>query len=302
MGPSSADQQPAWELPPSVPPPAPGMFGAVAPRDLTLGNAIEGAFRSLAKPAFIGPILVISVLINAVLEITLQPIIARSVALSPTGRPTIEDINAFLGAAAVSFVVALIGGIIVALYGSVWAVTASIGPAPTIGETLRLAGRRWVGVLGTGLVVGLITIAAVIAGVVVLGLLSQISAAIGFGVAIGLGIVFIYFVARLYMASWLAADGVSVMGSVQGSWRMTEGQVLRILGWSIVYGLLFALVAAAAGAVLGLVPLIGGGIAQGLSLALGYGAGVALYRKTQANAAPPAVAPSAPPVTDTTIG
>ena len=302
MGPSSADQPPAWEAPPPVPPPSRGLFGAVQPRDLSLGNAIEGAFRALAKPAFIGPILVLSVIINAILELTVQPIIARSIAVSPSGRPTIEDINALLGAAAVSFVVAVIGGVIVAIYGSVWAVTASVGPAPTIGETLRLSGKRWVGVLGTGLVVGLITIVAVLAGVAVLALLNRVSPALAFGAAIGLVIVFIYFVARMYMASWLAADGGGVMDSVRGSWRMTEGQVLRIIGWSFVYGLLFAIVAAALGAVLGSVPLVGAGIGQGLSLALGYGAGVALYRKTQAMALPPAAAPSPPPVADTTIG
>ena len=299
---ANADQQPTWELPPPVPPPQSGLFGAVQAADLTLGNAIEGAFRALAKPAFIGPILVLSVLMNAILEVTLQPIISRSVALSPTGRPSIEDMNAFLGALGVTFVVALIGGIVVAVYGTVWAVTASVGPAPTFGETLGLARKRWAGVLGTGLVVGAITLVAVVVGVLLLALLAQVSSAVAFGVAIGLVVLFVYFVARLYMASWLAADGLGVRASIRTSWRITEGQVLRIVGWSFVYGLLFAIVAAALGVVLGRVPLIGAGIGQGLSLALGYGAGVALYRKTQAAAMPPAAAPAPPPLPDSTIG
>lgn len=300
MGPSSPDQPPSWE-PPAVPPPATGLFGGVQPANLTLGNAIAAAFRALAKPAFIGPILVLSVLINAILEATVQPMLGQAMSLSPSGQPTIEDMNALLGALGVTLVVSLLGGIVVAVYGSVWAVAASVGSLPTIGETLRLAGQRWVGVLGAGLVVGAITLTAVAVGVLFLAVLSQVSAAVAFGVAVGLIIVFIYFVARLYMASWLAADGLGVGASIRTSWRITEGQVLRIVGWTFIYGLLFALVAGALGVVLGRVPYIGAGISQGVTLALGYGAGVALYRKTQASALPPTAAPAPPPVPGTTI-
>lgn len=300
--PPSPEQQPTWELPPAVPPPVTGLFGGVQPANLTLGNAIEAAFRALAKPAFIGPILVLSVVINAILEATVQPIIGQAMSVSPSGRPTIEDMNAFLGALGVTFVVSLIGGIVVAVYGTVWAVTASVGSLPTIGQTVRLAGQRWPGVLGTGLVVGAMTLAAVAVGVVLLAVLSQVSAAVAFGVAIGLVVVFVYFVARLYMASWLAADGLGVGASIRTSWRITEGQVLRIVGWTFIYGLLFALIAGALGVVLGSVPYVGTGISQGITLALGYGAGVALYRRTQAGAMPPAAAPVPPPVPGTTIG
>jgi hypothetical protein len=279
-----------------------GLFGSVQPRDLTLGTAIEAAFRSLAKPAFIGPLLVISVLLNAILELTLTPLIARSISLSPDGRPTIEDINAFVGGAALTFVVTIIGSTIAAVYGTVWAVAASIGPFPTIGETLRLAGRRWAGVLGASLLVGLIMIGVFAVGAVIVVLLAQTSAALAFGAGVALLIAFLWLAARLYMAPWLAADGVGAVASLRGSWRITEGVVLRVIGWTLAYGFLFALLAGALGLVLSRVPYVGNGVSQGLTLALGYAAGVTLYRRTQAGAAPPPAQEVVPPVTDTTIG
>ncbi|HET9852679.1 MAG TPA: hypothetical protein VFP56_09265 [Candidatus Limnocylindrales bacterium] len=290
-----------WEEPGATRPVS-GLFGSVDAEHLSLGTAIEAAFKSLAKPAFILPIVVIAVVINAVLELTLLPVISRSVRVSPGGQPTIEDMGALMGAAGVTFIVSLIGSILAAVYGQVWAVAASVGPFPTVGETLALVRRRWLGVLGAGLLVGLLTIGVLAGGVVVLAVLGSINRAIAFGVAVGLAIVFIWFVARLYMAPWLAADGAPVVESVQRSWLITRGSVLRIIGWTIAYGLLFALLAGALGVVLGRVPLIGQGIGQGISLALGYAAGVTLYRRTQAAAMPPGAASGVPPVTGTPIG
>ena len=291
---------------PAPPDPAPagsGLFGSVHPSDLTLGTALEVAFRSLAKPAFIGPILVISVIVNAILEIALGPSIARSMTLGAGGRPTIEDLNAFLGAAAVSFVVTLVGGLLVAIYGQVWAVTASVGPVPTFREAMGLVRRRWIGVLGASLLVGLITFAVVMPGVLAVGfVLFRVNAALGFGLGVALLVAFAWFMARLYMTPWLAADGVGIVASLQTSWRITEGGVLRIVGWSIAYGFLFALLAGALGLALGRVPYVGNGIGQGLSLALTYAAAVALFRRTQAGATPPAAHEVVPPVTDSTIG
>ena len=283
------------------PGPASGLFGTVEPERLSLGTAIEVAFKSLGKPAFVVPLLVIAVVVNAVLEATLLPVLSDSLTVSPTGRPTIRDMNAFLGALGGSLLVGIIGSTLAAVYGQVWAAAASVGPLPTVGQTLALVRRRWVGVLGAGLLVGLLMLALVVGGAVVLAVLSVFSDAIAFGVAVGMVIVFVWFIARLYMAPWLAADGGGVLESVQGSWRMTQGGLLRIVGWTIAYGLLFALLAGALGVVLGRVPYIGSGIGQGLSLALGYGAGVTLYRRTQASA-PPAARSSAPPVTETPIG
>lgn len=288
--------------PPAPPPAGSGLFGSVQPRDLTLGTAIEAAFRSLAKPAFIGPLLVISVIVNAILELTLTPLVAQSISVSPSGRPTIEDLNALLAGAALSFVVTVIGSVVAAVYGTVWAATASVGPFPTIGETLRLAGRRWPGILVAALLVGVIMIGLFAVGAVIVVVLAQTGAAVAFGVGVGLVIVFLWLAARLYMTQWLAADRVGAVASLRGSWRITEGVVLRVIGWTLAYGFLFALLAGALGLALSRVPYVGNGIGQGLTLALTTVAGVTLYRRTQAGATPPAAQEVVPPVTDTTIG
>ena len=281
--------------------PTSALFGSIEPRNLGLGTAIEVAFKALAKPAFVGPLLVISVMINAVLEVAFAPLM-RSLTTTPGAQPTIEDLNAILGAAGVAFVVSIIGSTIAAIYGTVWAAAASVGPFPTIGEALSLVRRRSAGVLGAAILVSLIQLGLIALGAVVLIVLGQINRAITFGVGVGLVIVFVWLAVRLYMTPWLAADGAGVTASVRGSWRMTEGGALRILGWTIAFSLLFGLLAAAIWLVLGRVPFIGSGIGQGLTLALTYGAGVTLYRRTQASATPAATVPGAPSGTDSTIG
>ena len=301
QGADQGSAQPGLPAEPSPAQPASALFGSIEPRNLGLGTAIETAFKVLAKPAFVGPLLVISVIINAILEIAFGPLM-RQLATTPGTRPTIEDLNAILGSAGLAFVVSTIGTMIAAIYGTVWAAAASVGPFPTMGETLSLVRRRWVGVLGASLLVSLITIGLVALGAVVLVVLGRVNAAITFGVGVGLVIVFIWLVARLYMTTWLAADGAGATASLQGSWRMTEGNVLRILGWLLAFSVLFGLLAAAIGLVLGRVPFIGNGIGQGLTLALTYGAGVTLFRRIQASAPSPAVAPGAPSGTDSTIG
>ena len=301
---------PALPPDPAPSPPTSGLFGSIPPASLTLGTAIEVAFKALGKLPFIGPILVISIVVNAILEITLGPTL-RSMALTPGVRPTLEELNAILGAAAVSFVVTLLGGILVAVYGQVWAAAGSVGPLPTIGQALQLVGRRWLSIIGVSLLIGLISIGLVLIAAVVLAVVAGFSPAIAFGVTVGLVIAFVWFASRVAMAPWLAADGGGTVASLQGSWRITEGQVLRIVGWTLAYGLLFALLAGALGFALASVPLIGNGISQGISLALTYGAGVTLFRRTQAGAPqPPAVAsasndtdaPSLPTGTDAPIG
>jgi hypothetical protein len=287
--------------PPPAPPVPDGLFRGVQPKDLSLGSAIEVAFRALAKPAFIGPIMLIAVVVNAITEVILGPSLGQLRAFSTGTRPTLADVNALMGVVGASLFFSLIGGAIAAIYGTVWAVAASVGRLPTVGDTLGLAAKRWLGVLGASLLVGAITLGVLLLGGIVVAVIGQVSAAVAFGLAMALIVALIWFIARLYMTTWLAADGIAVVTSLRTSWRITEGSVLRIVGWTFAYGLLFALVAAAAGVVLGRVPYVGQGIAQGLTLALGYGAGVTLFRRTEASAKPPA-AEATPTVSETPIG
>src|SRR5689334_10303274 len=228
----SVTEDPNGDGPPPALPPLPpepartgreGLFRGVPPTALSLGTAIEAAFRALAKPAFVIPIFAIAIVINATSEVLLGPTLARWRDFTGTVRPTLEDLNQLLGALGVSLFISLIGGAIAAIYGTVWAVAASVGPFPTFGETLGLVGRGWLGVLGASLLVGAITFGALLVGALVLAFLSTVSAAVAFGVAMALLVALIWLVARLFMTTWLAADGVGVTESLRGSWRMTEG-------------------------------------------------------------------------------
>jgi membrane-anchored glycerophosphoryl diester phosphodiesterase (GDPDase) len=96
-------------------------------------------------------------------------------------------------------------------------------------------------------------------------------------------VVGVWLTARLTMAGWLAAEGRSIRESLRGSWRMSQGHVGRIVGWQIAFGLLFGLFAFVLGELLSVVPYVGSGVTEAISLALGYGAGVVLYRRVQAD-------------------
>ncbi|HXG25426.1 MAG TPA: hypothetical protein VNL94_01035 [Candidatus Binatia bacterium] len=263
---------------------------------LTLTNAFEAAFRGLAKPALIGPILLISCLVNVFLEAIVTPGIMRTIRVTPSGVPSVEDVDQLLLLAAISFVVTLLGGILVAVYGQVWAAAASRGPLPNLAAASELAGRRWVSLVGASIVVSLVVIAAVLGLMVVVLAVVPRNAAAALLVVIPFLAAFVWLNVRLSMATWLAADGSSVEASLRGTWRITRGNMLRILAWSLATGIAFALLSGGLGAILRVVPLIGGGIAQGISYALTYGAQATLFRRTLA------ASTAAEPGTGTPIG
>jgi hypothetical protein len=300
-------QQPAqpapvvnWETP-AAPPPPPrtgevtgALFANRSPSTLTLGDAFTTAFNVIRKPMFVGPLLVIGVTVNGIVDAALGPLISQSVASGATPGATLSagDVQNMVGGFLAALVVGIIGGILINLYGQIWVVEASSGPLPTIDNVVSVVGRRWIGVIGTGIVVGLISLALIFGLVIIGGLAYAALGNLGILVVLALIVVFIWVAARLSMAGWLAAEGRSISESIAGSWLITNGNLLRIIGWGIAYGIAFAIISAILGAVLSFVPYVGSGIASTVSLALGYGAGVTLFRRTQAAAMPPA--PSAP--------
>lgn len=280
---------PVW--PPSQqPPPSPaqdwGITGALfegrPPALITLGTAIEAAFKSLAKPAFILPLLVISAGIHAVVEATLLPAMGDAMTIGAGGRPVI-DWGRFVGALGFSLVIGIIGGALAGIYGQVWAAAASSGPLPTTSATIELARRRGLGVLGASLLTGLLQLGAMAPMLLVVFALGTISPAIALLAAIPMVVVYLWVASRLWFTTWFAADGLPVVPSLRASWEASRGAVLRIVGWTIGYGFLFALLGGAVGIALDGVPYVGRGIGQGLVLALGFTASAALFRRTQAD-------------------
>lgn len=253
---------------PSKAPPdaATDFFRGVAPEDLGIGDAIAAGFRVLLKPIFLVPVLVLSVLITLTVAIALGPLLVP-------GRPIgTADIEGRLSVIVSSTIVAVIGGLLATVYGQVWLVAATSGPEPSFGQALDVSVRRWLAILGSGLLTGALLVLAVVpaAAFGVLALLLSLP-------------VFVWLFCRLAMATWLAADGRGPVESVSGSWRMTEGQVMRVFGWRFAYGIVFGIVTYVLGIVFEAF-VLGVAVVQGIGLAMEFGAGVALYRKVAAAA------------------
>jgi hypothetical protein len=261
---------------------------------LTLSDAITTGFTVVSKPTFILPILVIGVVVNTVVSAVFSPIITSTVGSGQAGDLSGAQIGSFVGAAFASVILAIIGGVLLNLYGQIWAVAATSGPLPSVGAVFEALGGRWISMIGTGIVVGVIGIGLLLAVILVSAITGAIVGALGILVALAGVVLSIWVGARLSQASWLAASGASVSEAINGSWKITENNLLRIIGWGIAYGIVFAIIGVVLSAILGLVPVIGPAIAQSINAAFGYGAGVVLFRRTQAAAAVPVPSTEAP--------
>ena len=283
-------QPPVGWAPPveETPPPLGGGTGALfknrAASSLTIGDAISTGFTVVAKPTFIIPVLILGVIVNVLVSLVFAPYLpAREAGQVPALSS--QDAQRLIGALIGSVILSIVAGLIINIYGQVWAVAATSGPLPTIGDTFGLAGRRWISIIGAGLVVAVITIGLLVGLSILVGVVFAALGALGWLVLIAALVAYIWAAARLSMAGWLAAEGHPVMAAVNGSWAITRNNVLRIIGWSLAYGFVFGLIGVVLGIILGLVPYIGAGIAQSIGVALGYGGGVTLFRRTQAAAA-----------------
>ncbi|MBI2763296.1 MAG: hypothetical protein HYX54_06040 [Chloroflexi bacterium] len=253
------------------------LFGGKDPGQLTLTEAIMVGFRMVLQPNFIIPILIIGVVINIVVIAAIVPIVLGLVLGGTTGS------GAAIGGAIVAgilgaVIAAIVGGLLLNLYGQVWATMASVGEAPTISAAFTRVGERWVGILGAGLITGSVTLAIIIVG----GIVAAILGALGALILIVAVLAAIYIGARLSLSGWLAADGAAAVDAVKTSWAMTQGRLLLIVGWGLAFALVFGIVGAVVSAVLGIVPIVGPALAQAIVSAFGFGAGVSLYRKVKA--------------------
>lgn len=272
------------------------LFGGKPAASLTVGDALSTGLSIIQKPTFIVPFLVIGIVVNSVINLLLRPLVQSSVTVQNGDTLSSAQISTILGSVLVSVVIGIVGGVLLNLYGQVWAVEATSGPLPTTDTVVGLAGKRWLAIIGTGLVIAAILIGLLIGLLIVVGVLVALLVAVGILAFFVAMVGYAYVSARLSMAGWLAASGGGVMDSINGSWRITQHNLLRIIGWSLAYGIVFAIIGGVLGAVLGLVPIVGPAVATTLQAALGYGGGVAVFRRTQAAAmaASGAVAPAAP--------
>jgi hypothetical protein len=247
-----------------------GSLWAKPTSQLTYMDALMTGFRLVTKPAFIVPVLAIGVVTSVIVVALILPLV---IGLVVPSEGTVIG-GAIIAAALGAIVAALIGGFIVNVYGQLWAVAASRGPEPTMNEGMALVSRRWMNVLGSNVIVGLIALG----GLIVVGVVGALLGGIGIVVFLVGFAALAYVGIRLSMAPWLAADGATAVDSVQASWRLTQGRLLRILGWGLVTGIVFGIITSILSAVLTNIPFIGDAITTAISLALSFGAGVTIYR------------------------
>jgi hypothetical protein len=260
------------------------LFSGKPASQLSLGDAFQVGFGMLARPGFILPILLVTVIAGAIIEATLLP--ATNAFRTPGSLPTAGELEALLAALATSSAAWLVVGLLTSVYGQIWVLAATAGPLPTIGATLGLARSRWPRLVAVQLALSVPTIA------LVAGVTGLVVAAHNPSVLVLAFVAlppYVWFTSRLAMAAWLAADGGGVGESLRGSWAMTRGKVGRVFGGTLATAFAFGLLTSIIGTLLGVVPLLSSGVAQGLQIALTYGALVTLYRRVQADAMPPGV-------------
>lgn len=244
-------------------------FGGVHAGDLGLGDGIATGFRVLTKPAYVLVVLIVSAIISLTLDQALGPIVLDRLVL---GRDALEERLPLLLSSAI---VSVIGSMLVSTYGQVWLVLATSTGEPTIRAALARTLERWLAVLVAGISIGLLGIAVALPLLLV----------VGRAAVVVLVPILIYFGARLSLATWLAADSRGPVAAIRESWAISRGNVLQIVVWNVALGAIIFVISGAMALVLGDFAL-GVAILQGITVAIEFGVGVALYRNIQARGEP----------------
>jgi len=242
---------------------------------LGFGDYLTTGVRSLFTPAFSLPIIGLGIAVSYVVKLAAGPLINSG--LEQTGS-TNAEVGRFLSGLAIAFV----AGLFINVYGQVFAVMATASAKmPTIGEAANTAVSRWLNVLATGILGGLLTV-----GIVIVGLFASVAGTAALGAEAGVGITllasftFVYMMLRLGQAGWFAADGMGPVDALKASWNKTLGSLWRIFGWSlgglIVFGIIGNVLGLIAG---GLGSDIGDPIKTAIGLCFTYGSGAVMYRR-----------------------
>ena len=241
---------------------------------LGFGDYLSTGARSLFTPAFSLPIIVIGIVVSYIVQLTLGSVISSGVA--QTGAN--DDIAKRISGLALAFVAALF----VIVYGQGYAVMATASAnMPTIGEAANTAVSRWLNVLATGLLAGLLTAGILIVGIVVLLIGTvELGAQAGSGILLVFIFVYTYVALRLGQAGWFAADGMGPIDALKASWTKTVGNLWRIFGWTIGGLIVFGVIGAVLGNITQALPSgIGGPVNSAISLCFTYGSGAVMYRR-----------------------
>ena len=242
---------------------------------LGFGDYLSTGVRSLFTPAFSLPIIGLGIAVSYIVKLAVGPLINSG--FQQTGSTNVEA-GQFLSGLAIAFV----AGLFINVYGQVFAVMATASAKmPTVSEAANTAVSRWLNVLATGVLGGLLTVGILIAGLIVF-----VAGTAALGTEAGVGIFFVvcfvytYMMLRLGQAGWFAADGMGPVDALKASWEKTLGSLWRIFGWSlgglIVFGIIGGILGLIAG---GLGSDIGDPITTAIGLCFTYGSGAVMYRR-----------------------
>lgn len=163
-----------------------------------------------------------------------------------------------------SFGLSMLIGVVLIWFGSLTLFALALRPGISVGEALRLASRRLPVLMGTALVALGILFVAVLAVVLLIGILSLLSKpmAAALGLLLGFAVAgFALFASiRLLLLNPVVIDGSSgVMPSLRSAWVLTRSHFWRLFGFILILTLLSAVVGTAAQAIVGLIGgLVGG--------------------------------------------
>ena len=272
-GPGGAQDQPAWR-----PPGAAHRPGAIALRPLRLGDFFDGAFRIIRfnPRATIVPALVIA-LVAMALPIAVSSLLGlglggtvdpRLLEDSSGGEAVLDGLLASFGSLVVGSVLLQLG--LLLLTGMIAHVThaAASGRRITLAESWAAThGKRWRLV---GLALLLLVVFTLVAGVWTVSIVAMVLADLAVGIvvlyAVLSGLVLLVVAAFFYVrVTFLAVpalmlEDVGVFGAFARSWRLSASQFWRLVGISLLTGL----VASIAGSILGVPFSLAG---QGIGLA-----------------------------------
>ena len=246
------------------------------PASLTLPDYLAAGFRGALTPTFSVPIILIGLLVNLALNAAFGQQLAAFFYRSSGTAATASIAEVFA-----TSIFSVVANVFVGLYALIFALKATSGAMPEPAEVVAAVRKRWVSILGSGVLVAGATLGLVIGAVILMGIaIATFGGTSGAGISIVILGGVAYLLLRLSFASWLAAEKYAAMDSLKESWRRTRGSILTIFGWSLAGGLVFGVVNIVAALILTALP---GEIATSLSGALAasfsYGAGAALYRK-----------------------
>lgn len=183
---------------------------------------------------------------------------AQSIAVDPAAFTDLvgRSVAAASVATAVLWLISMVGSLLFAAL----AIDGLRGGRLAIGEVFR----RGV----AGLVASLVVSLAIVGGfllVMVVATVLPFLLLVAFPVLL---VALVYVQARMSFVVLAAMDGAGVLGSVRRSWQISEGAVLRVIGWYLVAALVGFLAGIPLGILSGLVPVVGSAIAGFLGIAL----------------------------------